>query len=176
MVAVLKQLPLDTVYCRVRSCKYLMAFWPHYPWLSELSGEHSYVLVTNRRYSHRGAQVWPLVSVRACVWPGQQWIREKRNECGLFCDLWARLVKRVLRLWLQTRHTPILHRRKTPPPTRQKGREMPHFAALYGSSCASHLVPKQSLTPLVLSHLSCSLSQPVSLGLGHIIKFTVIPV
>lgn len=102
MVAVLKQLPLDTVYCRVRSCKYLMAFWPHYPWLSELSGEHSYVLVTNRRYSHRGAQVWPLVSVRACVWPGQQWIREKRNECGLFCDLWARLVKRVLRLWLQT--------------------------------------------------------------------------
>lgn len=102
MVAVLKQLPLDTVYCRVRSCKYLMAFWPHYPWLSELSGEHSYVLVTNRRYSHRGAQVWPLVSVRACVWPGQQWIREKRNECGLFCDLWARLVKGVLRLWLQT--------------------------------------------------------------------------
>lgn len=102
MVAVLKQLPLDTVYCRVRSCKYLMAFWPHYPWLSELSSEHSYVLVTNRRYSHRGAQVWPLVSVRACVWPSQQWIREKRNECGLFCDLWARLVKRVLRLWLQT--------------------------------------------------------------------------
>lgn len=55
------------------------------------------------------------------------------DEGGLFGDLWARLVKRVLRLWLQTLTQSALHQRRTPQIGGRKERNRQKSATIYSS-------------------------------------------
>lgn len=89
------------------------------------------------------------------------------DEGGLFGDLWARLVKRVLRLWLQTPTQSALHQRRTPQIGRRKERNRQKSATIYSSPWHSPPCPRANIDPpppsLVILHLYCSLACRMSL-------------